>query len=435
MEDPAAMHSAAGYPEVKLMDTSFRFNEKETETLKALATRVAAIAADPVMKNKASLWKAHNDLKTTEPLVFIDPEMGWNEIIPPKTLLSEDPLARVWEMTLRKQIFWAEGMKDDRVIEPYFDVPYSFSEDGWGLERRKKGGENDGAYIVIPAIEDYAKDLPKLHYSHITIDERESDLLMELAESIFGGILHVRRKNVWWWTLGMCWDFVDLRGLENFMCDLILEPENFHRMMELLCEGKLRTLDFLEQNHLLALNTDGSYVGSGGLGFTDELPRPEFDGNVTTMDMWGFVDAQETARISPEHYAEFILPYHIRIAERFGLNCYGCCEGYDTRWQYVKTIPRLRRVSCSPWSDWSTIPENLGKDYVASVKPSPTPLAMSPMDEEVVRADCRCAVERSFGGICEFIMKDNHTLAGQPRHATRWVEIMREEIDRAYGRR
>jgi hypothetical protein len=29
-------------------------------------------------------------------------------------------------------------------------------------------------------------------------------------------------------------------------------------------------------------------------------------------------------------------------------------------------------------------------------------------------------------------MKDNNTLGRNPRHATRWVEIMREEIDRAY---
>jgi len=42
-------------------------------------------------------------------------------------------------------------------------------------------------------------------------------------------------------------------------------------------------------------------------------------------------------------------------------------------------------------------------------------------------------VEDTYGGVCEFIMKDNNTLGGDARHATRWVEIMREEIDRVYG--
>jgi hypothetical protein len=432
-DDPATMQTAAGYPEVKSMATAFRFSQKETDCLRKLGAQVAEISQRPDMAKKKKLWMAHNDLKTTDPLVFIDPENGWNEIIDAKTLASEDPLARVWEMALRKQIFWAEGMKDDKVIERYFDVPYSFSDNGWGLELGKHSNSKDGAYIVIQALKDYDTDFEKLHYPDITIDEDQSQKLMDLAHETFDGILQVRRKNTWWWTLGMCWDFVNIRGLEDFMIDTLEEPENFHRMMNLLCEGKLKMLDFLDKNALLALNTEGNYVGSGGFGFTEQLPRPEFDGRVTTMDMWGFVDSQETVSIGPDKYAEFILPYHKRIAERFGLNCYGCCEGYNTRWKYVKQLPRLRRVSCSPWADWSTVPEYLGKAYIASVKPSPTPLSMPTMNEAVVREDCRRAAAQTKGGICEFIMKDNHTLGGNPRNATRWVEIMREEIDRAYS--
>lgn len=117
----------------------------------------------------------------------------------------------------------------------------------------------------------------------------------------------------------------------------------------------------------------------------------------------------------------------------FALSCYGCCEAYDPRWKFVKELPHLRKVSVSPWADWSKVPEQLGRSYIASVKPSPTPLASPHMDEDVVRADCRRAVEQTEGGICEFIMKDNHTLGGNPRNASRWVEIMREEIARVYG--
>jgi hypothetical protein len=203
-------------------------------------------------------------------------------------------------------------------------------------------------------------------------------------------------------------------------------------MMELLTQGKLDFLDYLTKNELLALNTGGTYVGSGGFGWTNDLPRPGFDGYITTMDLWGFVDSQETVRINPDHYGEFILPYHKRIAERFGINCYGCCEPYDPRWKYVKQLPRLRRVSCSPWADWSTIPEFLGKDYLASVKPMPTPLAFHEADWHAVRRDCQKAVEQTKGGIVEFIMKDNNTRGGNPYNATHWVEVMREEIDKVY---
>lgn len=432
-KDAAAQQTAAGMPDVKSTGSNFRFEKDEIETLRTLAKQVAEIAARPEMAQKAKLWTAHNDLKTTQPVVFIDPENGWNEIITPDMLRCRDNLARVWEMHLRKQIYWAEHMRDDKVIEPYFDVPYSYSDTGWGLDVVKLGGQNGGSYIVKQAIEDYEEDFEKVHHPEFIIDWEESGRLMALAQEIFGDILIVRRKTAWWWSLGMCWDYIDLRGLEDFMCDFILEPEWVHRMMNLLCNGKLKMLDFLQQHDLLSINTGGTYVGSGGFGYTEELPLAGFDGHATTRNMWGFCESQETVSINPDMYGEFIFPYHQKIMSRFGLNCYGCCEPYDPRWKYIKQFPRLRRVSVSPWADWKAVPEVLGKNYIASVKPNPTPLATPYMDEDVVRADCRRAVEETYGGVCEFIMKDNNTLGGDARHATRWVEIMREEIDRVYG--
>lgn len=429
--DPARQQTAAGIPSILEMDTTFQFSAREFETLRALANRVAAIAARPEMTQKAALWTAHNDLKTQTPMVFIDPENGWNEIIPSQELRCVDPLARVWEMVLRKQIYWAEQMKDDKVIEPFFDVPCVYGDTGWGVSLKKLGGGEGEAYIVKQAIEDYEDDFDKIRYPELVVDWEKSERVLALAHALFDGILTVRRKTVWWWTLGMTWEFINLRGLEDFMCDMLLEPEWVHRLMNLLCEGTLARLDFLEKAGLLSLNNQGSYVASGGFGFTDDLPKAR--ACVGTKDMWGFVESQETSSVAPDMYASFIFPYHKKIAERFGLNCYGCCEPFDPRWQYVKTLPRLRKVSVSPWAKWESVPELLGKNYVASVKPKPTPLAMAHLDEEEVRRDCRRAAEATKGGICEFIMKDNHTLGHTPRNATRWVEIMREEIDRVYG--
>jgi hypothetical protein len=217
--------------------------------------------------------------------------------------------------------------------------------------------------------------------------------------------------------------------MENYMCDFLVEPEWTKRLLEFFCEGKLKMLE----NHLLARNTGATYVGSGGFGFTNGLPlEKENAGDVKLSEMWGFCDAQETAQMSPAFYGEFLLPLHQKILGRFGLSCYGCCEGYESKWKYIKQLPNLRRVSVSPWARWETVPENLGKNYIASVKPNPSPLAVSAMDEEAVRADCRDAVEKTRGGICEFIMKDNHTLGNNPDNAIGWVRIMREEIDRVY---
>ena len=428
-KDPATLQTAAGIPGIKEIGSSFQFSSEEKERLRTLAKRVAEIAALPIQKERALLWTKHNDLMTEQPLIFIDPENGWNECIPAKGLICQEPLARVWEMHLLKQIFWFEKFKDDKVIEPYFDVPYSYTDTGWGLDIEKEGGENNGAYKVVQTLQDYEEDFPKIHYPELLIDEEESERVMALAQELFDGILTVRRKTPWWWSLGMTMDYIYMRGLEEFMCDFILEPEYVHKMMQLLCEGTLKRLDFLEEKGLLALNTDGTYVGSGGFGFTSQLPNAKDQPQkVTAMDLWGFVESQETTAIDPEQYGEFIFPYHKKIAERFGLNCYGCCEPYNPRWKYVKQLPRLRRVSCSPWADWEKIREELGRDYIASIKLSPTTLAMYPMNEEVVRKEVRRALACAKGCIPELIMKDNNTLGGNPYNAIRWVEIVREEI-------
>lgn len=425
--DPATLQTASGMPGIKEIGSKYIFTGEEKEVLRNLAKRVAEIAAADIQKKRIKLWTQHNDLETDEPLIFIDPENGWNECIPAKSLICKEPLARVWEMHLRKQIFWFEKMKDDKVIEPYFDVPYSYSDTGWGIEIGKENGGAGGSFKVIQALRDYDEDFSKIHYPELIVDEIESARVLELAHEIFDGILIVRQKTCWWWSLGMTMDYIYMRGLEDFMCDFLIEPEYVHRMMSLLCEGTLKRLDMLEKNGLLSSNTEGTYVGSGGFGYTGQLSSGKKE-KTTTMDMWGFVESQETTAIDPDQYGEFIFPYHKKIAERFGLNCYGCCEPYNPRWKYIKKLPRLRRVSCSPWSVWEKIREDLGKDYIASVKLTPTSLAMCPLNEEIVRKDIQRALQNTKGCVAELIMKDNHTLGGNPYHAIRWVEIAREEI-------
>lgn len=88
---------------VKLLNSSYHFSENEISILRHLAERTASHAARQDMKEKALLWQRHNDLETDEPLILIDPEHGWDEIIPDHTLECVDPLARDWEKFLKKK--------------------------------------------------------------------------------------------------------------------------------------------------------------------------------------------------------------------------------------------------------------------------------------------------------------------------------------------
>jgi hypothetical protein len=200
--------------------------------------------------------------------------------------------------------------------------------------------------------------------------------------------------------------------------------------MSILSNGTMKLLDYLEDNNLLSLNNDGSYVGSGGLGWTTELPQSDFKGKVRPCDMWGFAESQETIGISPKMFGEFVFPYQLPILKRFGLNCYGCCEPLDRRWDIVKQIPNLRRVSVSPWASVPGMAEQLEDRYIFSMKPSPVDLAAPVMDEERVRAGLRDAFQITRDCRVEVIMKDNHTIGNNPQNVIRWCQIAREEAER-----
>jgi len=414
----------------KLKELPLEVNGRDRKILQELAQEVREIAAQEVQEEKRKLWYALNALKPIRPIVFCDPENGWNEIIPQEMLRCEGLLAREWEMKLRKEIFWGRSMGDDKVVEPYFDVPYLYSEGDWGMRERKIGGTGGGSYRWEAPLTDY-RDMDKLHFPKIEVDYERTQKIVALAEEVFGDFLQVRLKGSFWWSLGMTWTLVNLRGLEQIMYDVYDHPQELHRLMAFLRDGHLQKLDFLEENNLLSLNNDGTYVGSGGFGYTHELPSPSFDGvHVRTQDMWGFAESQETVGLSPQVFADFIFPYQYPILERFGLNCYGCCEPLDKRWEVVKHFPKLRRISVSPWANREKMAQYLEDRYIFSLKPNPAYLAVSQIDEAFIREELRKDLEATRGCVVEIIMKDNHTIGGNPENVVRFCRIAREEIEK-----
>ncbi|MFN2202350.1 MAG: hypothetical protein ACK2UO_14180 [Caldilineaceae bacterium] len=401
----------------------------DRERLLKLADQVAELAARPMEQEKRELWYRHNALEDGRALVFCDPENSWHEIIPEESLGCDGELARGWEFRLRKEVFWGRQMCDDRVILPYFDVPHVYSVTGWGVDVGFVGGEDGGAYRWDSPIRSDA-DVERLHRPEIIVDAALTDRVLGAAHDVFDGVLEVRLRTKWWWSLGLTWNLAAWRGLQSLMFDMVDNPELVHRIMRVLCDGVMGTLDRLETGGFLAPNNDGSYVGSGGFGWTTELPDAGADGSVRCRDMWGFAESQETVGISPDMFEEFVFPYQNAILERFGLNCYGCCEPLDARWRVVKRFPRLRRISVSPWANRAFMAEMLGNSYVYSMKPNPSELAMPEFDEERIRAGLRRDLDAARGCVVEVIMKDTHTIHNDPSRVTRWVQIAKEEAER-----
>ena len=365
-------------------------------------------------------------------MVLCDPENGWNEIITESKLKCNGELARKWEMVLRKEIFWGESMLDDKVIEPFFEIGYTHNESGWGFDVVLHGGKGGGSYVWESPIKE-EKDVDKMHPSVIEVDYKTTDETIELANETFGDLLEISLKSRWWWSFGMTFELALLRGLTQIMMDMHDKPKIIHKMMKILSDGFLKKLDFLEENNLLTLNNCG-YVGSGGLGYTDELPGKNFDNSKVKAEyLWGFSESQETVGISPQMFEEFVFPYQLPIQKRFGLNYYGCCEPLDPRWYIIKNIPNLRRVSASPWANVAKMTELLEDKYVLVKKPNPAYLAVPSLDEELVGKKTREELEITKGCIVGFVMKDNNTIGNNPENVINWVRVVKDEIEKMYS--
>ena len=125
----------------------FELSAKDGDLLRRLAGTVARLAAQPLQADKRDLWYRHNALEPMRPVVFCDPEGGWQEIITKDMMECSSEDARAWEWRLRQEIFWGESMGDDRVIEPYFDLWHSYEGGDWGLtEVKEMSSLEKGAY-------------------------------------------------------------------------------------------------------------------------------------------------------------------------------------------------------------------------------------------------------------------------------------------------
>jgi hypothetical protein len=402
---------------------------EERRVLRDLAARVARLAAQPRQEEMRRLWLQHNRLEPTRPLIICDPENGWNEIIRGEDLACTCRLARHWEMVLRKELFWGQRMRDDRPIEAVFHLGYTATDTGYGVKERYLPNSPGGSYSWLPALERRA-DLDRLRVPRLQVDQDATQAAAELAREVLADLLSVRITGVWWWSLGLTYDLVLLWGMQQVMLDMVDNPPFVHELMAFLTEAARSKLDFLETSGLLSLNA-ACYLPPGGFGHTTELPAAGFTGKVRTVDMWGFAESQETVGISPEMFAAFIFPYQLRLLERFGLASYGCCEPLERRWDTIRNIPRLRKVSVSAFADVERMAGQLEDRYCFCWKPHPADLAVPSLDQEAVRRTLRRTFQVTRGCRMEVLMQDNHTIGGNPQNVIDWVRIAREEAERA----
>ncbi len=407
--------------------------QAELELLRDLAKRVREIAHDPLNLERQRLWRLHNELRPERPMVLAELGGVMNEVEVEISAVCQHELARGLERHLRIQIYNFETLRDDRVIPGWLDCNWRVGIGGYGVEVKRRRGDNDGkmgSYTWDPPIKKLPDDLDRLQFRECAVDREATLKHKAWLEEIFAGILPVRVRGGFFWTMGLTWPAIDLIGLEQLMLYMIDEPAGLHQLMGFLRDDHLAMTEWLEKEGLLTLNNEYDYIGSGSIGYTGELPQSDYPEGMPARrkDLWVLSESQETVGISPQMFAEFIFPYQLPIIEKFGLCYYGCCEPVETRWETLKTIPNLRKVSVSPWCDEEVMAAALQNNYNYCRKPNPTLISCPQWDEELILEDLRRTMRVAGHCNLEFAMKDVHTVANQPWRLARWVELARQAI-------
>jgi hypothetical protein len=411
------------------------FPAQDVAVIRDLARRVAEVSALPEQTTKAEIWRRHNRLDSPRPLVLVFPEGSWREALPDTELKTTDPTCRGHEKTLRIKLYYHEHLRDDNVITGTIHTPVVVRSTGYGIQTHTTRPEfaTGAAHYDAVLVTESDFDL-KVKKPELSVDWPETERIHQQISELYDGILPVEKKGGSYSGFAMVDLLSQWRGFGQLFVDLVDRPQWVHHCLQSLTDWTLQNLDKLEREGALGLNNRADYVSSGGVGYTDELPQRDFDGrHVRTKDLWGMATTQIFSEVSPAMHEEFALRYEIQFLSRFGLNCYGCCEPLHLKLNEVKKIPRLRRISMSPWVDMARGAAELGNRYIFSRKPNPALLAAPTWNLDVVRQSVRDDLEKTRGCVVELIMKDTHTVNREPHRLADWVRIAKEEAE-AFGR-
>ena len=407
-------------------------SDHDKEMLRALASDLAEIAALPIHQERAELWRKLNDLESARPMVWIN-EIPWHEmdVDGELTLKTTDPWAQDQERDLRRTLYQWRHLQGDMIVNDFIACPLAIHSTDFGIIEEVDVATTDDANDIVSRefhiqIRDF-EDLEKIKMPVVTHNEAATEFRYQAMSEVYEGIMPVKKQgqtHVWYTP----WDFlVRWWGVQEAMMDLVMRPDLVHAGVERVVSAWMIEMDQFEAMNLLSLDANNTRIGSGGYGYTRELPGDDYDpGWVKTRNMWGCSNAQIFSEVSPQMRWEFAVEHDLKWLERFGLTYYGCCEPLDQSIEVIKRIPNLRKISTTPWADTESMVEQIGTDYVMSRKPNPNVFARDSFNPELARDQLVEFLDASKGCHRELIMKDISTVRYDPQRLWQWADIATE---------
>jgi len=405
-------------------------DKRDVQILRDLAKRYLDICITPEQDERRELWRKHNSLIHTRPLIFVSPGTCWNEF-PESKLECEDPLFRTQEMII-KRWFTQQEIGDDFVFDPWLGewAVYKFPAVGrWGFELNHiQSDMKGGAYKINPPIKDL-DDAKRFLRPHHEIDEAATDAKMTRLRDAVGDIITVKSVRAPYYRSyrgDISTDLAQLRGLEELMTDMYDNPDWLHEVLSFMSTAIREMLDAGEQAGDWRLSDSANQA----MPYSLELPDPgAHDNPVPMSQLWGYMASQETTLVSPEMFDEFMFQYQIPLMEKYGLVAYGCCEDLTRKIGVLRQLKNLRRIAVTPVADIRKSAEVIGADYVISWRPNPALMVCCGWDEARIRNIIREGLDVFDGLHLDITLKDTETLENEPWRLQKWVRIVREEID------
>ncbi len=409
----------------------------ERQIVRELAQQVAEVAALPIQQERLDLWRRQNRMDLCKPPVLVYIEDAWEEFVPPETCQCEHESARRLEIDFRRRLWAFEHIRDDRPITAEVDTYLVFNDSGLCkaddqqvIDTDSPTGQRRGVVYgqVLPDDADPGATFPK---RTISPDWETTRVEQERLEDLVGDIMDVHVIEATGWCACALDYLVFLRGAGQILLDIVDRPKWLEAMVQAMVASEIDAAHQCEAQHLLAMNNGNEHVGSGGQAVTDELPGSGFDGeHVRLIDQWGFGTEQILSEVSPEMHWDLALRHEVKLLELFGLNCYGCCEPLHKKMEIVRRIPRLRRVSMSPFVNWAEGAEQIGGDFIYSAKPTPSLLQGVGWDIEPCRREIQTILDvgRANGCQMEFILNGTLTSRNEPHRYEQWTDMVQEMV-------
>ncbi|MCL2810872.1 MAG: hypothetical protein FWD25_03170 [Clostridia bacterium] len=401
-------------------------SQKDRTILRRVAAQQMELASMPYMQTLTQRWIRHNACEPGLPMIVVEWGTFSQEAITPR-LQCEGEIARRVEWRLYANFIGHLAFGDDSFVPDYMPVRYGAWFKPFDIDvvvEHIPGSDNSLGHHFREAITDLSRDFHLLKPSTFGVNRQETASSLALCNDLFGDILPAKLSGAALYSVPTQ-HLVHIMSMETMLFSLYDYPDEFHRMMQMLANDTLRYFRFLETEGLLLPTTRNEPVGNGTFAFTDVLPS---QGPLTARDVWGFMDSQESAGISPQMYGEFIFPYYEQIAQEYGLMSYGCCEAVHSIWDHcLSKLSNLRKLSISPWCDERYMGERLaGSKIVYHRKPSPNYLGVdAQLDAPALKAHIDQTLIAAKGCTIEFTQRDAYTVHGNMEKVREFVRIVR----------